>query len=96
MASKTKQGFSIIIGRCLCDDVVKYPFYWCEELIEEANKNGITVIDLQKENFTEEKISKLSEQHNPKFIFLMVMVMNILLWDSINLPLLLQIKMTTY
>ena len=70
MASKTKQGFSIIIGRCLCDDVVKYPFYWCEELIEEANKNGITVIDLQKENFTEEKISKLSEQHNPKFVFL--------------------------
>lgn len=61
---------SIIIGRCSCDDVVKYTSYWCEEIIEEANKTNFNVIDLQKENFIEEKFSTLMEEHNPKFVFL--------------------------
>ncbi|MCK4647620.1 hypothetical protein KAT24_01670 [Candidatus Pacearchaeota archaeon] len=72
MVGKTKQNKprqSIIIGRCYCDDVVKYPFYWCEELIKEA-EGKLNIIDLQKENFIEEKFLKLMEKHNPEFVFL--------------------------
>lgn len=70
MAGKTKQDNSIIIGRCSCDEVVRYPFYWCEELIREAGEKKINIIDLQKENFTEEKVSKQIEKHNPRLILL--------------------------
>ncbi|MBI5797493.1 hypothetical protein HZA98_01155 [Candidatus Woesearchaeota archaeon] len=74
MVTKTKQNSPIkefiIIGRCCCDKVVKYPFYWCEELIDEANKIGLNVIDLKKENFIEEKISKQIKKHNPRYVFL--------------------------
>ena len=70
MVSKTKQSSSIIIGRCSCDEIVKYLSYWCEEIIEEANKINLNIIDLQKENFTEEKFSKHIKENNPKFVFL--------------------------
>lgn len=69
MANETKHNDSIIIGRCTCDDTVKYPFYWCEELIEEANNIGFDVIDLKNENFIEKKFSSLVETQTPRFIF---------------------------
>jgi len=69
-AEQDKPSQSIIIGRCNCDEVVSYPFYWCEEVIKEANKIGINIVDLKKENFVEEKITRHIEQHNPDFIFL--------------------------
>lgn len=47
MASETKQSKSIIFGRCSCDQIVKYPFYWCEELIQEAKDKGYNIIDLK-------------------------------------------------
>lgn len=73
MVSKTKQDSltnSVLIGRCDCDDVVKFPFYWCEEVIKEAEKLGFNVIDLKRENFIEDKFNKLIVVHNPNFIFL--------------------------
>src|SRR3989344_4374044 len=70
MVCQTKQSNSIIIGRCSCDSVVKYPFYWCEELIKEASKIGYNVVDLKNENFIKDKFLKQIETHNPNFVFL--------------------------
>lgn len=69
MVSKAKWDSSIIIGRCACDDAVKYPYFWCEEIIKEA-EGKFNVIDLKKGNFTEDKLSRLIKQENPKIIFL--------------------------
>lgn len=69
MAGKAERCSSIIIGRCSCDNVVKYPYYWCEEIIREA-QGKFDIIDLKKENFTEEKFSRLVKQKNPKIVFL--------------------------
>jgi len=49
MVNETKQCGTIIVGRCKCDSMVQYPFYWCEELISEAKKFNFKVIDLQEE-----------------------------------------------
>lgn len=74
MVIKTKQSplikESILIGRCSCDKVVRYPFYWSEEIIDEANKLGMNVIDLKKENFIEQNILKHLNKHNPRYVFL--------------------------
>jgi len=70
MVSKAKQSYPIIIGRCSCDETVKYPFYWSEELIEEAKKIGYNVIDLKNENFIEQNFSKHMQEQNPRFVFL--------------------------
>ena len=70
MVNETKQCGTIIVGRCKCDSMVQYPFYWCEELISEAKKFNFKVIDLQEENFIERNITKFINEHNPEFIFL--------------------------
>ena len=74
MVNKTEQSNrinnSVIIGRCSCDDVVKYTFYWCEDVIKEADNSNFKVLDLQKENFIEDKFSNLIDKYNPQFVFL--------------------------
>jgi hypothetical protein len=73
MAIETKQNNIdnyILIGRCDCDSVVKFPFYWCEEIIDEAEKVGINVIDLKRENFSEEKVTKHINDKKPRLILL--------------------------
>jgi len=70
MVSKAEQSYPIIIGRCSCDDIVKYPFYWAEELIKEANEKGYRIIDLKNEHFAEQKFSNCMKKHNPRFVFL--------------------------
>lgn len=60
----------LLIGRCEDDSSVKFPFYWSEEIIEEAKKLGFNVIDLKRENFTEEKFTRHITEKNPSFIFL--------------------------
>lgn len=60
----------ILIGRCDCDNNVKFPFYWSEEIIIEATKLGYRVIDLKRENFIEEKFTKHTTDKNPLLIFL--------------------------
>lgn len=61
---------TIFIGRCDCDSNVKFPFHWAELIIEEAEKLELDIIDLQKENFIEEKTKKQIDDHNPFFVFL--------------------------
>ncbi|MDZ4226633.1 MAG: hypothetical protein U1B79_00815, partial [Candidatus Pacearchaeota archaeon] len=58
----------LVIGRCEDDSSVKFPFYWSEEIIEEAKKLGFNVIDLKRENFTEEKFTRHITEKNPSFI----------------------------
>lgn len=72
MVIKTEQNNikCILIGRCDCDSAVKFPYYWCEEIIQEAKKKGLEVIDLKRENFSEEKITKHITNKKPQFIFL--------------------------
>jgi len=73
MVSKTGQDnlkISILIGRCECDNIVKYPYYWCKEIIDKAIELNFHVIDLKKENFIEEKFKGSVEEHNPQFVFL--------------------------
>lgn len=73
MVGKTEQNnlkISILIGRCECDNVVKTPCYWCEEIISKARELNFDVIDLKKENFIEEKFKRYVEEHSPEFIFL--------------------------
>lgn len=60
----------ILIGRCDCDNIVKFPFYWSEEIIKEAGQLGFKIIDLKKENFTEEKFTRYINAKNPLFVFL--------------------------
>jgi len=73
MVNKTKQNSlisPILVGRCDCDEHVKFPFYWCEEIINKSEQLGIKVIDLKKENFSELKFKKNIEEQNPKLILL--------------------------
>ena len=60
----------VLIGRCDCDDNVKFPFYWSEEIIKESKKLGYKVVDLKRENFNEEQFGKHIEEKNVLFVFL--------------------------
>lgn len=60
----------VLIGRCDCDSIVKFPFYWSEEIIKEAEELGFKVIDLKRENFIEEKLTKHINEKNPLLVFL--------------------------
>lgn len=73
MASKTKQNCLkkyILIGRCECDGIVSFPFFWAEELIPFAKTKNFDVIDLKRENFCKDKIKTHIEEKNPSIIFL--------------------------
>lgn len=61
---------TIFIGRCDDDYDVLFPFHWANRIREEAEKLELDIIDLQKEKYTEEKTTKLVEEHNPFFLFL--------------------------
>lgn len=60
----------VLIGRCECDNSVRFPFHWAEEVKQQAQNLGFQVIDLQKDNFTEDKFAKMVTEKNPSFIFL--------------------------
>ncbi len=60
----------ILVGRCECDNMVRFPFWWSEEIISFAGENGFEIIDLKKENFCEEKFNKLVKEKSPSLIFL--------------------------
>lgn len=60
----------VLIGRCYYDQYVRFPFHWAEEIKDEAERLSFKVIDLQKENFTEDGIDKSIKEHDPFFIFL--------------------------
>lgn len=61
---------TILIGRCNDDPMVIFPFHWANVIKEEAEKLELEIIDLQKENYVEEKITKCIEENNPFFLFL--------------------------
>lgn len=61
---------TIFIGRCDCDSHVKFPFHWAEVIREEAEKLELDVIDLQREDYIEEKTKKHIKANNPFFVFL--------------------------
>lgn len=63
-------SLTIFIGRCECDSHLKFPFNWANLVVEEAEKLELDIIDLQKENYTEEKTSGHIKSSNPFFIFL--------------------------
>ncbi|MBT4377120.1 hypothetical protein HOD29_07145 [archaeon] len=60
----------ILIGRSDCDNMVKFPFYWAEEILSEAQKLGFDIVDLKRENFTEEIFKRRVENDDPFLIFL--------------------------
>ena len=60
---------TIFIGRCDDDPMVTFPFHWAEQIKEEAEKLEWDIIDLQKENYTEEKAMRCIEEHAPFFVF---------------------------
>lgn len=61
---------TIFVGRCECDAHLKFPFNWANSVVEEAEKLELDVVDLQKENYSEEKTSRHIKNSNPFFIFL--------------------------
>ncbi len=61
---------SVFIGRCDCDSHVKFPFNWSELIIEEVEKLELDLVDLQKENFDEERTNKHIQTHNPFLVIL--------------------------
>lgn len=61
---------TIFIGRCDCDSNVIFPFHWANRIREEAEKLELDIIDLQKEDYIEEKTKKLIEERNPFFVLL--------------------------
>ena len=60
---------TIFIGRCDDDPIVTFPFHWAEQIKEEAEKLELDIIDLQKENYTEEKARRCIEEYAPFFVF---------------------------
>lgn len=63
-------GKYVLIGRCECDNTLRFPFYWAEEIKQKALNLGFQVIDLQRENFIESKFTRMVIEKNPSFIFL--------------------------
>lgn len=49
ISDRINENGCILIGRCEHDDSVRFPFYWCEEIIKIAKEKGFEVIDLQNE-----------------------------------------------
>lgn len=60
---------TVLIGRCDDDPTVIFPFHWAEQIKEEAEKLEWDIIDLQKENYTEEKTGRYLEEYAPFFVF---------------------------
>jgi len=52
------------------DIPTNYIFSWAEQIKKEAILLGFKVIDLQDENFEENKIRRMIEEHNPFLVFL--------------------------
>ncbi len=52
------------------DHATRYIFSWAESIKIDAELLGWKVIDLQNENFTEEKMKKMVEEFDPSIIFL--------------------------
>lgn len=61
---------TVFIGRCECDSNVKFPFKWANLIKEEAEKLELDIVDLQNENYIQEKTQKHIETIEPFFIFL--------------------------
>ncbi len=61
---------TIFIGRCNDDPIVAFPFHWAETVKDEAEKLELDIVDLQQENYIEEKTSRNIEEHAPFFVFL--------------------------
>ena len=61
---------TVLIGRCNHETTVRFPYYWCEEIIDFARSAKIKVVDLQSDNFCEEKFNSQVEEHNPELILL--------------------------
>ena len=73
MASKTKQDSVItyiLIGRCECDEMVAFPFFWAEDLIPYARERKFDIVDLKRKRFCKEQVKKHIEDKNPTLIFL--------------------------
>jgi hypothetical protein len=60
----------ILIARTKKDISTKYIYYWADQIKQEAELLGFHVIDLQDENFEEDKIKKYIEEFDPFLIFL--------------------------
>ena len=73
MAPKTKQDNLmpyILIGRCECDEMVAFPFFWAEDLIPYARERKFDIVDLKRKRFCKEQVKKHIEDKNPTLIFL--------------------------
>ncbi len=60
----------VLIGRCSYDELVKYPYYWMESVIHEAQELGYTVLDLKDDKFNRETLLKTIEEQNPFMVIL--------------------------
>ena len=59
----------IIICRTEYELDVKYLYYWNEEIIKVAKSRNLYIIDLKNDNFTKNKLEKLTDDKNP-FLFI--------------------------
>ncbi len=60
----------VLIGRCEHEGILKFPYYWCEEIIDFAKNANVKVIDLQHSNFCEDKFNTQVTEHKPELILL--------------------------
>ncbi|MBU3978728.1 hypothetical protein KJ980_06910 [Patescibacteria group bacterium] len=61
---------SILITRPNHDLINVYFFKWTQQVIEQANRQHIKVLDLDKDNATKQKFTSYVKKHNPKLIFM--------------------------
>lgn len=60
----------ILIGRWEDDKDAKYPYFWMEKVIKEAQRLGFEVIDLNNSNFEKTKLTKMLEEKEPFMVIL--------------------------
>lgn len=61
---------SILITRPNHDLINSYFFLWTEQVIEQAHKHQIKVLDLDKKNATKQKFTSYINKHKSKLVFM--------------------------
>lgn len=61
---------SILITRPDHDLINNYFFLWTQEVIDQAKKHNIKVLDLDKENATKQKFTSYIKKHKPRLVFM--------------------------
>jgi hypothetical protein len=61
---------SLLLTRPDHDPLTNYLYYWCEKIIEQAQKSGVKVIDLDKKRANNKEFTSVIRKTNPSLVSL--------------------------